>query len=126
MPSGPSSGLILFLFIRSRSPAPPGRGLNAPATAAAFHSEPATSPLVILALIIGPRPGRLPSKSLGEAGDDPSVVDPLFPAMRPGRGRASSGSTGGGGGDDVLISDKDLFGLTKRPSPERAASASPW
>lgn len=63
MPSGPS--VLLFCVWRRRSPAPPGRGLKAFAAAAAFQKAPAISPLDFLALIIGPRPGRLSSGSGG-------------------------------------------------------------
>lgn len=63
MPSGPSLGFSAFLS--RRSAAPPGRGLNAVAADAAFHSAPAISPLDFFALIMGPRPGLTGSSGSG-------------------------------------------------------------
>lgn len=65
IPSGPSPLLSWRFNSRRRSPAPPALGLNAAAADAAFHSVPARSPLERLALIMGPRPGRLSSGSGG-------------------------------------------------------------
>lgn len=81
MPSGSSAGLFCICCCAnclSRSPAPPGRGLNAlvvVAADAAFRKIPASSPLDRF-FIIGPSPGRVSSSGTGggSGGDAPSLA----------------------------------------------------
>lgn len=81
IPSGSSEPLLSACSAawRRRSPAPPGRGLKALAAAAAdaaFRNAPAISPLDFLALIMGPKPGRISSSSVAacDEGAGPSSL----------------------------------------------------